>query len=399
MTGQKFIEEITEKLIKALSDDSQNLPWRKGWDATKPDQVLRSIERPFNPTTGTLYSGMNYVSLILAGFDIQKDPRFMTFKQATQRGYTVKKGSKSALICYYAKGQREVEATITTPAGKDVALATTEDFFMEKTYRVFHASQIEGLEKWEKPEPLKVSEDFKEIKALIENAEIKISTGGNKAYYSPREHAIKMPEQSSFENPHKYYRVLLHEIGHWTGSKEVLDRSFPDLEGKQAYAAEELVAEMFSLFSSPYFNVAPFFENSQTYIKGWAAALESDPKFIVRASSFAERILAYACEKANIDMKQHIVVEQLISLNEIEFPFYGKSKQELLPFLDDMLNGRKTAPITDLISPRTNKPFTAQVTLSKKPDGSIRTNFSFEKKKRIKKTQTKTKIKAPKFNR
>ena len=44
------------------------------------------------------------------------------------------------------------------------------------------------------------------------------------------------------------YATLVHELTHWTGAKHRLDREFGKRFGDQAYAAEELVAEIGAAF-------------------------------------------------------------------------------------------------------------------------------------------------------
>lgn len=385
--------EVTESILKMLKEsDGKRIPWRKGWTENQ-ETVMQSIERPFNPTTGTIYKGMNFINLSIKGFDIESDPRFMTYKQASQRGYTIKKGSKASSVWFMAPVVVKEKVELQIENQEAQKLEYENKYYTEKQYKVFHASQIEGLDKWIKPDPLSVSEDFSEIKALIENAPIDLKTSGVQAFYSPSRDQITMPPIHDFENEHRYYQVLLHEIGHWTGHESRIDRSdyLADGTREERYAAEELVAEMFSLFSSPHFRVAPHLENSAAYIQGWISVLENDPKFLYRATSAAERSVELCCDIAKIDMNMKVKVEQLIAPNEIEYPFYGKNEEELKPYIDDLLNGRTTEEVKGL-SKNGGKPFDAKITLSKKPDGSIRVKFFFPKKKVKKKTPVKRKI-------
>jgi antirestriction protein ArdC len=57
-----------------------------------------------------------------------------------------------------------------------------------------------------------------------------------------------MPPMSAFENVSSYYATVFHELGHLTGHENRLDRKLTTRFGTEAYAAEELVAELTSAF-------------------------------------------------------------------------------------------------------------------------------------------------------
>jgi len=210
-----------------------------------------------------------------------------------------------------------------------------------------------------------------------------LEVGGNRAFYRPSTDTITMPPASSFDNKHSYYSVLLHEIGHWTMNQDRVPRNSELIDLNESkdkkYAAEELVAELFSLYASPTFNVAPHFENTVGYIDHWISALQNDPKFIWRASSIAERAVQFCANAAQIERSKTIELNQLIDQSEISFPFYGMTQTQIEPYINDLLKGKTTEMITGL-SKDGGLPFDAHVTLSKKPDGNIRVRFTFPNK-------------------
>jgi antirestriction protein ArdC len=75
-----------------------------------------------------------------------------------------------------------------------------------------------------------------------------IRIGGDKAFYVPAKDYIQMPPMSAFENVSSYYATIFHELGHLTGHENRLDRNLTTRFGTEAYAAEELVAELTSAF-------------------------------------------------------------------------------------------------------------------------------------------------------
>lgn len=71
------------------------------------------------------------------------------------------------------------------------------------------------------------------------------------AFYAPGQDFIQVPPQEAYFEPINWYRTKLHELGHWTGHSARLNRDFSGGRGGDAYAREELVAELCSAFLAP----------------------------------------------------------------------------------------------------------------------------------------------------
>jgi len=56
-----------------------------------------------------------------------------------------------------------------------------------------------------------------------------------------------LPAREQFASAAGYYAVALHELGHWTGRADRLNRDLSNPFGSEAYAREELRAEIASL--------------------------------------------------------------------------------------------------------------------------------------------------------
>ena len=91
-----------------------------------------------------------------------------------------------------------------------------------------------------------------------------------------------------------YYSVLMHELTHWTGHKDRLNRvdcnPFKEDSYKKQYAFEELVAEFGSAFlcSSLGMTKTPI-ENHSQYIKGWIQNLKDKPALLMKATAQAQK--------------------------------------------------------------------------------------------------------------
>jgi antirestriction protein ArdC len=120
--------------------------------------------------------------------------------------------------------------------------------------------------------------------------------GGDRAYYTPAQDFIGMPELSSFTATatgtatENMYGTLLHELTHWTGHKSRCNREFGKRFGSQAYAAEELVAELGSSFLCAGLGLSqePRKDHAQ-YMNSWLKLLKSDKRAIFTASSKASQ--------------------------------------------------------------------------------------------------------------
>lgn len=80
----KLREKIVEDFINALSEDV--IPWEKDWYMTVT---------PVN-SNGNVYHGLNRYMLSFVQEEMKyKDNRWMTFKQASDKGYRVKKEKRN----------------------------------------------------------------------------------------------------------------------------------------------------------------------------------------------------------------------------------------------------------------------------------------------------------------
>ena len=120
----------------------------------------------------------------------------------------------------------------------------------------------------------------------------------NKAFYSPSCDRVVVPMKQQYKHINEYYSTTFHELTHSTGHKKRLDRLHTGADaafGSETYSKEELVAE---IGSASFMNLLGIetvrtFRNSAAYIQSWLKVLKSDNKFIVSASSKAEKAVNY----------------------------------------------------------------------------------------------------------
>jgi antirestriction protein ArdC len=87
---------------------------------------------------------------------------------------------------------------------------------------------------------------------------------------------------------------LLHELTHWTGPEKRCNRVMGKRFGDNAYAAEELVAELGAAFLCADLGLSPEPRaDHASYIASWIKVLKDDNRAIFRAAALAERAAGF----------------------------------------------------------------------------------------------------------
>src|ERR1700746_1270642 len=123
-------------------------------------------------------------------------------------------------------------------------------------------------------------------------AKIEHSQSGG-AYYRLSTDTIRLPSPDRFETPSGYYGTALHELGHWTGHPDRLDRDLGNPFGSEGYAREELRAEIASLILGSELGIGYDPAAHAGYVDHWVQILTDTPKEILYAAADAERISDY----------------------------------------------------------------------------------------------------------
>src|SRR5262249_16114707 len=119
---------------------------------------------------------------------------------------------------------------------------------------VFNAAQVDG---YEPVDPDVVPNRFDKLdvaEAFVAASGAKVEYGFNTACYSRDRDLIGMPKPEWFAGTARstaaesYYAILLHELTHWTGAEHRLNREYGKRFGDEAYAMEELTAELGAAF-------------------------------------------------------------------------------------------------------------------------------------------------------
>ena len=172
--------------------------------------------------------------------------------------------------------------------GEDTPKAGSRLLFT-RGYSVFNAGQVDGYTaKAEAETPL--LERMEHAEAFFRSIGATVRHGGNQAFYSPASDHIQMPPFQAFNESVSYYSVLGHEHTHWTATAERCDRQLGKRFGDNAYAAEELIAELGAAFTCAHLGLStePREDHAQ-YIQSWLRVLKADKRAIFTAASKAQQ--------------------------------------------------------------------------------------------------------------
>jgi antirestriction protein ArdC len=284
-TPRDHYAAVTDQVIAAL--EAGTPPWRRPWDPDKAGGPCM----PRNATTGVRYRGINVVTFGMSSLAFcTSDPRWATYKQAADKGWQVKKGERGTTAYFFKR--------IEVPDGKAAdggGEEGTRRIPLLRAFTLFHASQIEGVPDfvlptieeapWRAPEAAEL---------IVTNSRAVIRFGGDRAFYSPITDHIQMPPMQAFHTPGGFSSTILHELGHWSGAKERLDRDLRNAFGSHDYAREELRAEIAQVMVSAELGIPDCdFTNNVSYLASWLEKLRSDRKEIFRAAADAQRIADY----------------------------------------------------------------------------------------------------------
>jgi len=274
---------ITDAIIARLEAGTR--PWRKPWTGTAPQRPLRSC--------GTPYRGGNIFWLwLVADMLGYGSPYWMTYAQAAALGGQVRKGEKATIAIFYKTYAKRSHDEAT---GEEV----TENRRVLRSYHVFNADQVEGLPARFHLHPPYAERPIEadrlaEITAFFDMIPATTRHGGDHAYYSPIGDYIQLPPPEAFTDAERYGATRAHECSHWSGGEKRLNREFGKRFGDDAYAAEELVAELSSaILGSELGLPVEHLDSHASYIAGWLRILKADSRALLAIASKADAAATY----------------------------------------------------------------------------------------------------------
>ncbi len=278
-------QHITNQIVAAIERGAGDfcLPWHSSGG---------TITQPKNVASKKHYRGVNIVALWAAseqnGFG---SGLWGTYRQWAEAGAQVRKGEKSSYVVFY----KEIEVTGAT-SGQDTE---TDKRLFARATPVFAAEQVDGydLPVIANPNPM---EPIEAADAFVLATGASVAHGGTRAYYRPSTDSIQLPSRESFVGTatstaaEAYYSTLLHELTHWTSHEQRCNRQLGKRFGDNAYAMEELVAELGAAFLCSEIGITaePRLDHAQ-YLASWLSVLKADKRAIFTAASKASEATAF----------------------------------------------------------------------------------------------------------
>src|SRR5271165_318743 len=134
-----FRQEVTDNIVRML--ERGVAPWQKPWEPG-----ASSLGIPFNPNSERAYRGGNAIHLMATGLQRgYEDPRWVTYNQAAEKGWQVRKGEKATQIEYWEFPSRNAAKDERPDTPGDTS-RDKDDRPVHRIYNVFNAKQIEGIE-------------------------------------------------------------------------------------------------------------------------------------------------------------------------------------------------------------------------------------------------------------
>lgn len=285
-----FRQEVTNRIVQLLEEGVA--PWQKPWAGAR-------VPMPISQATGKPYRGGNALLLLMVGMERgYGDPRWMTYRQASNHGWQVRRGEKGTPVEFWEfKDEDKDDGARDTPKLGDADSGErTRRQVIHRVYTVFNGRQIDGIPPFPVPErqPVDVIEAGERI--LSHSGAVISHDQANAAFYRPTTDTIHLPKRDQFRDAAGYYGTALHELAHWTGHSSRLNRiTLTDAYrfGDMNYAKEELRAELASLFLAAERGIPHSPEDHAAYVASWVKSLKDDKHEIFRAAHDASAATDY----------------------------------------------------------------------------------------------------------
>ncbi len=296
MRTADLYSKVTDSIIKQL--EAGVIPWTKPW-ATESKQGIAYV--PTNVATGRPYSGINVLLLWAEaterGFHSHS---WMTFKQAQALGAFVRKGEHGSTVVFTKWTEKQDEES-----------GEMKKKSLLKTFTVFHIEQLEKLAPAYQvvSEPPPSDAVYDGALRLIRECGVKLEYSGTKAAYYPQRDLVVLPPYSWFESGDEFYGVAFHEVAHATGHKDRLNRNLTGRFGSNAYAFEELIAELSSAFLCAHAGI-PARHRSSSYVESWLKVMKEDKRAIFQAASYASHAADWVRHQAEPTLAPEVDPQQ-----------------------------------------------------------------------------------------
>lgn len=296
----KTKEELVKMYLESLEEGK--IPWRQRWNS--------SLNK--NGITNTEYKGINQLLLSYVSYKEQyEDNRWYTYVQIKDKGYKLKNSKGKGVpiefwSVYDTKNKKKISfEEYDKVIRNNPELKNQYKTFCNVTY-VFNGSLVDGIKEIDKTKNNNIQVSSY-INKIIDKLNVKYKEEGNKAFYNIKDDQVVLPKRNKFFDKYSYYATQLHELCHSTRHESRLNRF--DINNKQDYAREELIAEISSSFLMQKLDINPKAEdynNHKAYIQSWIQILKDKPNELFKAISESNKVCDYIEEKVKIKERENV---------------------------------------------------------------------------------------------
>ena len=286
MKADDLFAQLTNELIRDIEAgaDDWSMPWRK-------------LNRTPKSADGRPYRGINWWVLgVIAESRGWTSHQWATYRQWESHGFQVQKGEKASHAILW----KQAEHSKARQAEHILATGTAlKPYLLARAFAVFAREQTDAPP-LETPE-LTEHERHQAAHDFFANIGADVREGGDRAFYAPAGDYIQVPLIGQFPVRDHFYSTLAHEHTHWTGHESRLNRDITNRFGDEAYAMEELVAELGAAFIGAQLGLDQAVRKDHaSYLKHWLSVLKSDPKALVTVTSKAQAATDHLNELAAV---------------------------------------------------------------------------------------------------
>jgi len=294
MKAADVIADIVNRLITEIENGAQQ--WRMPWNT--------ATGLPHNAVTGNAYRGGNVLALwleaLICGYTSNG---WATYKQWQSIDAQVRKGERGSRLIRWVEKKNKVEDTANASTKTDDD--ATGGRLIPVSFTVFNLVQCDTADTTITVDPTPRHEGnfahfFDAIPAVIR-------WGAGHPCYLPDSDEIRMPEWEAFHTTAAGHATLAHELAHWTGHPSRLDRDLTGRFGDDAYAAEELIAEMSAAFTCAEVGIAPAIRDDHApYLDHWLRILKAEPRHLWSVASAAQAATDHLATYSNPAAAQRV---------------------------------------------------------------------------------------------
>ncbi len=267
-------QRVADEVARYI-EQNDTLPWLKPWNV---NGVF-----PTNLQTKHAYKGINALLLgMYMGARSYEHPYFVTINGMNKMGGTFTDWT-------YAQTQGLPIVFWKMMRGTDKVTGEEKMIPLLRGWTVYHVSLTEGIELPEMPPAPEIGDGLDTLGDNYPNPPRIVHEPSHQAYYSPLFDKIVLPMKEQFTSEIGYGETKAHELIHSTGHSSRLARFDDKANPHEAYAREELVAEIGAAILLQRLGYEPEMQRMADYVKGWASRIKDDPNLLIGAANRADK--------------------------------------------------------------------------------------------------------------